>query len=220
MGTLSLALYCEGETDKRFLPPVIQETSRFILHKYYQVDVEVMPVQIIETEKKKQHEAILLAAHLAHGYHALVIHADADGPEAEEAKKQRFVPGYNLVRQSPTNVCKDLLPIIPVQAIEAWMLADYELLLNEIGTDLRPVDLKIPINAGQVETISRPKQRLKQAVQIAYAKRTRRQRDTDIDFLYELMGEKINLERLNMVPSYTQFVHDLTEVLQQLHFIS
>lgn len=70
------------------------------------------------------------------------------------------------------------------------MLADHELLLEEIGTRMRPDELNIPTKANLVETIAKPKQRLRQAVQLAYVNRRKRQRDIDIDFLYEPMGER------------------------------
>ena len=219
MGTLSLALYCEGSTDSRFLSPIIRETSTQILLANDRGDVDVLAIGIMVREARDQQEAILAAARKARNYDALIIHADADDPEPHKARSERFEPGYNLVQQVQADICKDLLPIIPVQAIEAWMLADYELLLTEIGTDLRPIDLHIPVSASRVETIAKPKMKLKHAVQIAYANRARRRRDTDIDFLYEPVGERINLERLKLVPSYSQFVSDLTATLRQLRFI-
>jgi hypothetical protein len=42
---------------------------------------------------------------------------------------------------------------------------------------------------------------------------------TDIDSLYEPMGEKIRLERLKELSSYLQFVDDLTETLKELNII-
>lgn len=53
----------------------------------------------------------------------------------------------------------------------------------------------------------------------AYASRSKRQRKTDIDFLYEPMGEKIRLERLKELSSYLQFVDDLTATLRTLNLI-
>lgn len=96
------------------------------------------------------------------------------------------------------------------------MLADYELLLKEIGTDETLAALKIPEKARQVEKIADPKKRLREAVQKATAQRPRRQRETDILFLYQPMGEKINFQRLKQVSSYNQFVKDLVQALQEI----
>jgi len=106
-----------------------------------------------------------------------------------------------------------------VQAIEAWILADYEMLLNEVGTDLNAHDLGIPKTAKYVQKISKPKRKLEEAVQIAYANRSKRRREIDIRFLYQPMGEKINLKRLQQVPCYKKFVEDLTETLINLNLI-
>lgn len=159
------------------------------------------------------------AAREACGHHALIVHAYADDPMPYKAKRSRFDPGYSAVQSTHDAVCKNLLPIIPVQAIEAWMLADYELLLAAIGTRMSIHDLGIPEKASQVEAISKPKQRPKEIIRKAYANRSKRQRDVDIDFLYEAMGDKINLDRLNQVPSYKQFVSDMTATLKTLNFI-
>lgn len=109
MNRLSLALYCEGSTDNRFLPPIIEKTARSILDEHRQ---------------------------------------------------------------------------------------------NQI-----------------VESIAKPKLKLKNAVRRAYASRSKRRRESDIDFLYEPMGQSISMSRLKQVPSYQQFVDDLTEVLIALRFI-
>ena len=98
-------------------------------------------------------------------------------------------------------------------------MADYELLLTEIGTEMQPHDLGIPEHASQVESIAKPKLKLKAAVRMANASRPKRRRETDIDYLYEPIGQFINMERLKQVPSYQQFVCDLTKVLTSLEFI-
>jgi hypothetical protein len=220
METLSLALYSEGPTDSRFLPPVIVNTARYILDKHHQRETGISAIHLIEVKNKKRRaEAILQAAIAASDYHALIIHADADHPSAEKARIERFEPGLQLVQRAKGDRCRSLLPIIPVQATEAWMLADYELLLAEIGTTLTPTKLGIPTNPELVESIVNPKNKLKEVVRAAYASRTKRRRKSDIDFLYEPIGDRISLERLKQVPSYQEFVVDLTETLVTLNFI-
>lgn len=219
MSTLLLALYCEGSTDHRFLPPVISQTARRILDNHQRNNTDVASIRLVEVKKKKRPESILQAAREALGFHALIVHTDADYPSPDKAWYERFEPGYKLVQQTKEDVGRDLLPIIPVQAIEAWMLADYELLLEEIGTKLNAYDLDIPVKANQVEAISKPKLRLKKAIRTAYAGRSKRHREIDIDFLYQPIGERIKLERLMEVPSYVQFVEDLTDTLRTLNVI-
>ena len=47
MSILSLALYCEGSTDNRFLPPSIEKTARYILDEHQQRHVAVSALQVI-----------------------------------------------------------------------------------------------------------------------------------------------------------------------------
>jgi ribosomal protein L20 len=222
MKVLVLGLFVEGPTDNDFLQPVIRRTAEQILAQHEQsgiYEASVLIIQLTKDQKKDRAESILQAACDAYGYYALIVHADADDPEPGKAKVERIEPGFKLVQETNENVCKDLVAIIPVQAIEAWILADYELLLREVGADLKAAKLGIPETAKYVQKISKPKRRLEEAVQIAYASRSRRRRESDIRFLYQPMGEKINLERLQQVPSYKQFVEDLTETLINLNLI-
>src|SRR5579872_581822 len=164
MSSLSLALYSEGSTDNRFLPPIIEKTSRYILDEHQQNHIAVSTPGLITVKGKNRTESIIRAAYEASGYDALIVHADADHPKSHKARAERFDPGFHQVQQATGPLCKCLIPIIPIQAIEAWMMADYELLLSELGTKLRPIDLGIPEHAMQVESIAKPKLRLKSAV--------------------------------------------------------
>jgi hypothetical protein len=222
MKVLVLGLFVEGSTDYDFVPPVIRRTTEQILAQHDQsgiYEASVLIIQLTTNQKKDRAESILQAACDAYGYHALIVHSDADDPEPSKAIFERIEPGFKLVQETNENACKDLVAIIPVQAIEAWILADYELLLREVGTDLKANDLGIPEIAKYVQKISKPKRRLEEAVQKAYASRSRRMREIDIRFLYQPIGEKINLKRLQQVPSYLQFVEDLTETLTNLNLI-
>ena len=132
MRVLVLGFYAEGSTDYDFLPPIILRTAEKILAQYERSVMDeavVSPIRLAADQKKDRAESILLATQEACGYHALIVHSDADDPEPDKARVERIEPGFERVRQTDENVCRGLVPIIPVQAIEAWMLADYELLL-------------------------------------------------------------------------------------------
>ena len=222
MKKLSLALYSEGSTDQHFLSDVIRRTSRQILDRYGQYSLNVQPIDIITFNKVglKQDECILQAAHNAIDYHALVVHADADHRTNEKAFLERFKPGYALV-QNQTNVCKHLVPIIPIQMTEAWMLVDHMALQDAIGTEMTARDLGLPPKARLVENDSDPKKTLHFVLQKANAHRPRRQRhnQASLSTLYSLLGREINLERLQQVPSYQQFESDLTDTLKKLSLL-
>ncbi|HVB26066.1 MAG TPA: DUF4276 family protein [Ktedonobacteraceae bacterium] len=221
MKKLSLALYSEGSTDQHFLPDVIRRTSRQILARYGQHSLNVQPIDIITFSKVglKQDECILQAARNAIDYHVLIVHADADHRTNEKAFLERFKPGYVLV-QDQENVCKHLVPIIPIQMTEAWMLVDHMALQVAIGTEMTARDLGLPPKAKLVENDSDPKQTLHLMLQKANAHRPRRQRhnQASLSTLYSLLGREINLERLQQVPSFMQFENDLTETLKNSAF--
>lgn len=221
MAGLTLALYAEGTTDDVFLPLIIQRTSRVILNQYGQNLVQVVQVEPIKLHEKTpaRDQCILQAAQQTTRYQALIVHSDADHPKADNALKHRILPGFQLVQQCTTPVCKRLLPIIPIQAIESWMLADFEVLSAEIRTDLSSNVLGIPEKAKYVEAISKPKKRLEAALLVVNQRLRPRQR-IELNSLYEPLGKKIRLDRLRQLTSYNQFVLDLTAVLQQLNFIS
>src|SRR5207249_3578543 len=74
------------------------------------------------TSITKRDEAILQAARNASSCDILIIHCDADAPTSERALRERFHPGYELVKQTAERVCRSLVPIIPIRMTEAWML--------------------------------------------------------------------------------------------------
>ncbi len=218
---LALALYGEGSTDDRFLTLIIQRTSRKILAERRKSNVSVASVEPIKLFEKKptREENILQAAIQAFRYQALIVHSDADNPLYEDAMKYRILPGFDLVKQSKGSVCGQLLPIIPIQAVEAWMLADFETLRAELRTDLKANEPGIPDKTRQIEKISKPKLRLYDAIAIVN-KQLRPNQRIDVSSLYEPLGRKIRLERLQPLTAYQRFESDLTKAFSALNLIS
>jgi hypothetical protein len=221
MKRLVLALYAEGTTDEQFLPPIIRRPTESILRQHEQhvanVTARVIPRTVSIT---KRDECILQAARHASSCDILIIHCDADAPTPEKALRERFHPGYELVKQTAEWVCRSLVPIIPIRMTEAWMLAaDHVLLKRLIGTTMTTQDLGLVNKARQVESDPDPKQTLKRIIQRAHAERSSRHRDVDISPLYTALGNQMSLDRLNSVPSYQQFVADLTATLKILNLI-
>jgi hypothetical protein len=222
MIALVLALYAEGRTDERFLPVVIRRTVEHILAQHGRIDVDVLePIIVnhnIDRKFSTRAERILEAAHRAHGFHALIVHADADHPTPERALKERFMPGHDLVQKAKDRVCNRLLPIIPVRMTEAWMLVDSEALRKVIRTNIDEQALGLPTRARQIESDPDPKQTLHQILQNALAHYPRRRRGIVLGTIYEPLARQLSLERLSALPAYQQFVKDMTETLIILHF--
>jgi hypothetical protein len=228
MDFLSLALYSEGSTDDRFLSLVIERTARLILQVYQQNNWQILPVKPIERPKQgSRPERILKAACIASEYQALIIHSDEDGNGLAATHKHRFQPGYDLVQHEVTlqrgSVCERLIPLFPIQEVEAWMLADYELLLEEIGTKKRAEDLNIPKKARLAESIAHPKERLKEAIKLAFKDHPSRLRRTSVEeikgSLYEPMGRNVSLDRLEQLDGYKYFKAELIDAFKAMSII-
>ncbi len=220
MRTLVIALYAEGVTDNRFLPPLIQRTAERILAQYGYDFTDVLDPIIVPKQQGRRQDCILKAAHFAYGYHILIVHSDADDNTQEPARLERIQPGFALVAHSNESVCKHLVPIIPVRMIEAWMLADHSAFRETIGTDISPQNLGFPARPALVETDANPKQTLNEIIRKAQAGRSQRHRSFDFSTRQESLARRIGLDILLTIPSYKTFVLDFKKILAQLNFIS
>ena len=220
MKQLALALYAEGRTDERFLPVIVQRTADHILRQRALAQVDILEPWSLKADPGASNhaESILSVARKAYGFHALIVHADADAPAANHALDYRFAPGQQLVRESKGDACRNLLPIIPIRMTEAWMMADFQVFQKVVGTDLEAENLGFPSHPHQVETVHDPKHELRMALQQVFVRRRRRKK-ARLGQYYEPLARSIRLSRLQDVPAFRQFTRDLTAVLQALRFI-
>jgi hypothetical protein len=218
MSSLSLALYCEGATDRNFLPTIIQRTAQDILNKRARRYVEVLAVDVVAgINKQKNGQDILEAATQMYGYHALVIHKDTDSRTYKATREQSFEPGYLLAKKNHHMACEHLIPIIPIREVEAWMLADHEVLRKVLELQEQQVqNLHLKKRAALVETYPDPKNTFNEVV-----KRAEKDRRLKINraSLYTALAEEIRLERLGQVPAYQSFIEELSSLFIELHFI-
>ena len=224
MPTLVMALYAEGRSDERFLPIIIQRTAVRLLSEHAAHDIDVgEPFVVNAATRSARDEAILDVARQAHGYHLLVVHADADDVTPLRAMQERIMPGFQAVaaaHRAGEQVCDKLTAIVPVQMTEAWMLADNDALRNIIGALQTAQHLNLPARPALVEGIADPKARLREVLAAVQAERTRRRRtQRKIADLYEPLARQIDLNRLYLAPSFAQFQEDLCAGLEQLGFI-
>lgn len=220
MKTLTMAFFGEGSTDHRFLPIIIKRTAIDILRQSGSSHVEVLdPISVGQgIRAQTQAEKILRAAEQAYGVHLLIVHLDADTRDPRVAYEERFLPGLEAVQQSTGQLCRTLIPIIPVKNMEAWLLCDVEAFQEAVGTRLQGHELGLPLHPHQVEALSDPKSVFRNAVTVAMTHRRRRGR-IDPGKYYELLGHSIRLDRLQAVPAYQTFREDFTSLLARLRFI-
>jgi hypothetical protein len=224
MSTLVLALYVEGNADERFLPIIVQRAAQNILLREGRTAIDVLQPHVVVPDEPPPDRAtaILAVARKTAGYHALIIHADADHPSPERALRERVRPGLDRIEfahKAGNAVCGTTIPLVPVQMTEAWMMADAEALRAVIGTRLASDQLGLPGRPHAVESDPDPKQTLRDIVHRALADRPRRRRHVDRADLDEPLARQIDLARLETIPAYRQFIEDLRSALQSLHFI-
>lgn len=226
MFEVTIALYAEGSTDNRFLPVIIQRTCIAILIRYERFNTDVLLPQGIYVDKtrvdSKLDHCILDAARQAYGYHLLIVHADGDSGDYQQARNERFEPGYVLVQQNQDTVCKILIPIIPIRMIEAWLLADQEALKEVLHISSAIHELHnfgIPEKTKEVERYRDPKNILLQIIRKIYPRLPERRHKQILANLYEELAPIISIERLLQVPSYQQFIKDLEAAFQMLNLI-
>jgi len=220
MKTLTLALYAEGRTDERFLPELIEHIVIDLLCQHGANDISVNSIIVLPGNEIRadasQIQRIVNAARLANGYHALIVHADADAPDRDKALQERFYPGRKIITQYLHETCQELIPLIPVRMIEAWMLVDAEALCTILPGCKDAATLELFKDPKQVEHILNPKQELQHIIK----KVTGHRRQPNITEIQTSLAEEINLALLRKVPAYQEFEHDLEITLRKLHFIA
>ena len=97
------------------------------------------------------------------------------------------------------------------------MIADKELLKNEIGINKTNAELSINLNP---ETINDPKSVIEDIIRISKEGETKRKRNRGLCIadLYQIIGQKIDLTELEKLQSYIKFKSALIEKLRELNF--
>ena len=203
MRYLGLALFAEGPTDYRFLPPVLRRATEKLCLLCARSSVEIgevlglyAPDDYREADLATQ---ILAAAREAEGaFNILFIHTDGAGnPDA--AYNERVLPAKERIAAELARQQERTVGVVPVREMEAWTLADGDALRGAFGTVLDDLALGIPIRPREVEGIFDPKQVLEQAYRNVVGDRRLRRRKV-ADF-FDAIGERVRLERLQEVPA-------------------
>ncbi|CDA85729.1 DUF4276 family protein [uncultured Bacteroides sp.] len=216
-----IGLTTEGSTDHRFLMSIVERT---FIDVAFECTKDVEPyvkfldvnksglgfIQYIEKASKQGVEEM--------GMTVLCVHTDADDATAEKAYNNKINPAKQFLKTSTEqDICQLLTPIIPIQMIEAWMLADKELLKREIGTNKSDNDLGIN---RPPEQFSDPKDIIINAIRIAREDIVKRKRCClDISDLYLPIGQKIELRKLENLNSYKTFKEEVRNTYKKLHLI-
>lgn len=209
-------LTAEGSTDIRFLKNVI---SRLLTELSWECSsvFDVYDIQVINSEGDTFVEKMIDAATKAFDYtQALCIHVDADNRTFDNAIKNKFEPFFTELEsiQQP-NICRCIIPTIPIQMIESWMLADKNLF--KLLIDARNIsDETLKIEKAP-ESYSDPKSVIEAAIRYSLSSKSKRRRDTiSISDLYEPLGNSIGIDSLRRIPSFAAFESNVRNALKQL----
>lgn len=203
----------EGDTDRRFLGPLIRRTLEELLWESPQ-QIDVYEPEWLGVAKSTEIVAASRRA-AAHGHRLLVVHADADSNNLQLAHQQRIQPALDEL-VSLGIAAPIVVPLIPVHEVEAWMLADVDILITELATRLTAQKLGLH---GDPERYADPKAKLAEAVRLANVGRGAHLHSTVGD-LYAPLGEAVALPTLvNTCPSYGVFSDALRTALGEIGFL-
>lgn len=201
-----VGLAAEGSTDIRFLYSIVKRTFNEIAlqESLCDIDIYVKAVNVPKTGLSFTDYVVEASRKGVRdfGMMVLAIHTDADTDTFEERFKNKILPAQIKLESMDGEICKLLTPIIPVRMTEAWMLADKQLLKDEIGTAKSDSELGINRNP---ETFANPKEIIQNAIRIAMQDYPRRRSRLRISDLYSIIGDKLSTEVLSKLESYRNF---------------
>lgn len=224
MRYLLLALITEGTTDVRFLEILIRRLIDVILE---QCGGTTLVEQSLDDICKKVDgatfvEKMVNAVDYAdkEGFEVLFIHADSDDKSAKEVVQNKFVPLFMQFMQlgdmSLRKKCKTVVPTIPIQMIESWMMADKQLLVHLINGDGIRLE-KLGLEKAP-ENYSDPKQAIMDAI-VASKQIKGKDYDLDISSLYSSIAQQVSFEKLRTIPSYCYFENSMKKFMMEGHYI-
>lgn len=211
----------EGTTDERFLETIIERTFVDVAFECHG-DVEPV-VKFLKVDKTGLgfSEYVYKASQQGVdeiGMMVLCVHADADGKTIDNVMTNKFDPAQKqLGLENDDLTCKIIVPVIPIQMMESWMLADKQLFKMEIGTML--TDNELGINKDP-ESFSDPKSVIEEAIRISRLRLTKRRRkDLTISDIYMSIGQKVTIDKLKSIPSYCHFQEQVRMAYRKLHLM-
>jgi Domain of unknown function (DUF4276) len=207
----------EGSTDRKFLQGVIKRTFERIAFDCHQ-QMEILDLQWIGKSSGKSfvdaHIDVLNDAYDL-GISFFCIHQDADDIDTELVMRAKFTPlltQYRALNQHQNQI-EAIIPVIPIQMTESWMLADIEMLKAELGTVLETSALGL---SKKPELNNDPKDSIEKAI---HEVKKQRNSDLTINDLYQILGNKISIEKLLLIPSYNQFFMNVRVAFIKLGFV-
>lgn len=216
---VTIAYTTEGTTDQRFLESIIRKTFEEIAYEC-ESEIEVFdPVYIKFTKKQEFVKDVLDVSIHAYkiGMNVLCVHVDADAHNDKDVTEFKIVPVREALSELRVEeACKIFVPIIPIHMSEAWMLADKELLKEELGTNKTDIELDI---IRSPESISDPKTVIENAIRIVQEHLPKRRNKVTLGELYQPIGQKIGIEKLEALSSFKKFKSSVRNAFVDLNYL-
>lgn len=156
-------------------------------------------------------EAVELLIRENTGYSIIIIHQDAEGATQDAVVKNKFDPLLASLSDRGNN---DLVKVIPVRMIEAWLCVDFEAFTEVSYIKGERDETVFPNTPAGAERIHNPKAELRRYIRENSI--ARRGRKIQLNTLYEPLGSKISIDELKRVPAFREFREDLRNALNAL----
>lgn len=217
---LFIGFIAEGSTDYKFLEPILTRVFIEIAFECQgQIDISVSRIDAPKGDSFI--DSVINASTVGwnqYGISILVVHADADSTSAENTYNYKIFPAKaRLESKSEDSHCKNLIPLVPIQEIESWMLSDKEFLKSAINTKKSDTQLSI---SGHPESFTDPKARIENAILIGREDMPKKVRESvSISDLYSLIGQGLDLKHLETFTSYNDFKDQVRSSFRTLNLL-
>lgn len=218
---LFIGLAVEGNTDMRFLQSVVRRSFEHVVFEEcdQEVDIDIFPLKVNKIGKSFPEFVAEAAVQglKTYGVLTIAIHTDSDRDTLDERMADKFYPAFDYLKALPdAECCKVITPVIPMRMLEAWMMADPNLLIDEIGTDLTVAQLGL--NRAP-ESVADPKSLINRAIALAQEDMPPKRRNLRIGDLYEIIGDMIDLRSLERLSSYSAFKEAIRTSLRAIGYL-
>jgi hypothetical protein len=221
MSQLFVGLYAEGYTDYQFLKPVVEKALTELVYDLVPQEVEILVFEVYVDHGDTFVDRVISASQKGFedfGIMALIVHSDADSLDDRGCFEYKMEPALESIKTSVNaNLCREVVPVVPIYETESWMLANKDILKKFLNTNKTDAQLNID---GHPETISRPKERIEEAIRIAKAHLPKKIRNNlAISDLYSIMGDTLETRDFGYLRSYQTFSDKLRDLLVNLGYI-
>ena len=205
---LYIGLVTEGETDNRFLRSVIERLFTEIANDCHS-DIIIEAIYSINMKKEAFTSMMLKASKYAY----------ADSRTLHNVYSYKIDPFLDELNDYPDEeYCKAVIPIVPIQMIESWMLADKNLLKERINA-VQYTNDDLGLHRAP-EAYANPKQAIENAISFVRNNRPKKRRyEIDIADLYGELGSIIELDKLRELPSFQNFETNARQIFRDLHYL-